>query len=203
MKFMKTNIICMLFSFVLTGGVTAQQSYDMAPVNELITSLVNLGLDVLDNAFEEDKRDAANEYIQLQNKCATDWSSIIDDFESIQGGDNERKLVISAIQVLGATNYINAIDKFVARYEAGTLDKKFILEVLRPRGRMEAFLADNHAHARVVTALNKIKVKVAGDVELTEEINDILNGNAKLEIDLFRSAHIGVPEGNIPSVLIP
>ena len=193
-------IICYL---VFLGSVKAQQPYDMAPVNALITNLVNLGLDEVDNTFEENQRDLSDEFILLQNKCNTDWASIIDNFELIQGGDSERKMVISALQVLGASNYITAIDKFVARFEAGTLDKKFILELLSPRGRMEAFLADNHHHTRVITALNKIKVKVADDADLVETINETLNGDAEEEIDLFRLAHTGLPEGNIPEILIP
>lgn len=184
------------------GALFAQQNYDMNTVNQLVEDLKAGELHVVETALDVVARQESQEFQQLENECKTNWSSIIDNFEVIEGGEEAKKLVVSAFQALDAEDYMTTIEKMVTRFEAGTVNKSIILEMLRPTGRMQAFLVDNHDHPRVVGALNKIKAETSDDADLIAEIDAILDGDAKLALDKFRDAHEDTSEGDIPKVLL-
>lgn len=184
------------------GSLSAQQNYNMNTINQLVEDLKAEELHVIETALDVVARQESQEFQQLETECKTNWNSIIDNFEAIEGGEEAKKLVVSAFQVLDAEDYMTAIEKMVTRFEAGTIQKSIMLEMLRPTGRMQAFLVDNYDHPRVVAALNKIKVKASDDADLIAEIDAILNGEAKLALDKFRDAHEDTSEGDIPKVLL-
>lgn len=177
-------------------------SYDMAEINGKLERVTGKKLHLLDdaNAFSRLQRDP--DFALLENKCKADWGEIIDHFEAIEGGEESWKLVVSALQVLDAEDYMSAIEKLITRFEAGTVGEPVMDWILNPPGRMRAFLADNHAHARVSAALARIKVKVGGTRDLKTRIDDLSSGKSKLGIDQFRDAHQDTSEGNIPTILL-
>lgn len=195
----KIIVFVMLFSF---ETINAQQNFDMSAINQLVQNLMSQKLHIVESSLDVEAREESQEFQQLENKCKTDWSNIIDNFESIEGGDAARRLVVTAFQALEAKDYMTAIEKVVTRFEAGTVQKSIMLEMIRPAGRMQAFLADNHAHPRVISALNRINAKVSDDADLVAGIHAILNGGKKLALDKFRDAHQDTSEGDIPKVLL-
>lgn len=174
----------------------------MTEINEKLGLVTGKKLHLLDdgNAFARLQRD--QDFAFVENKCKTDWSDIIENFEAIEGGEVAQRLIVSAFQALDAGDYMSAIEKLVTRFEADTVGKPVMLEILNPAGRMRAFLADNHAHLRVTAALNKIRAKVGDDAEMINQIDNILSGDTKLNFDKFRDAHQDTSEGNIPKILL-
>ncbi len=202
MKKLIKNFAATIIFALAAQLVGAEEAYDMTEVNQLIEDIKQAGVLKVDNTFEAELREDNEKFKQLGEKCKTDWSAILDNFEAVEGGEDARKLVVSSLQVLEAADYMSAIEKLVNRFEAGTITKAIILETLNPSGRMQAFLEDNRTHSRVIAALNRIKAKVAGDLKLIGEINAILDGSAQLEIDKFRDAHQDTAVGDIPKVLL-
>ena len=94
------------------------------------------------------------------------------------------------------------LEKLAASLEQSQIDKRYVIEALRPRGRMQAFLPDNYQHPRVQALLNDLKTLLANESEAVESINDILSGETKAGLDTFREAHEDTSEGNIPKVLL-
>jgi hypothetical protein len=202
MKKLVTNLAAIIIGAMTIQLVQAEEVYDMAEVNQLIENVKKAGILKVDNAFEAELREDNKTFKQLEAKCKTDWNSILENFEAIEGGEDAKKLVVSSFQILDAADYMSAIEKLVTRFEAGTATKAIIVESMNPSGRMQAFLEDNNTHARVIAALNKIKTKVGDDAELVTGIDAILNGSAKLELDKFRDAHQDTAVGDIPKVLL-
>lgn len=195
--------ICVMLSALATQEVKAQgDQYNMTEINEKLELVIGKKLHLLDdaNAFARLRRDP--DFAFVEDKCKTDWSAIIDNFEAIEGGEVPQRLVVSAFQALDAADYMSAIEKLVTRFEAGTVGKPIMHEVLNPEGRMQAFLADNHANARVTAALNKIKAKISDDPDMVSQIDGVLSGGTKLNFDKFRDAHQDTSEGNIPIILL-
>ncbi|MBK1835459.1 hypothetical protein [Roseibacillus ishigakijimensis] len=198
----KILTLLVLLSALATYEIRAQGAqYDMTEINEKLELVTGKKLHLLDdpNAFSRLQRDP--DFAFVENECKTDWDNIIDNFEAIEGGEETQRLVVSALQALDAGNYMSAIEKLVTRFEAGTVDKHIMHEVLNPEGRMRAFLADNHAHARVTAALNKIKVKV-DDADMKTQIDDLLSGETKTGFDEIREDFAGTGYGNIPTIAL-
>jgi len=183
------------------GMLLAQQNYNMNTVNQLAQDVKTEGLLVVETALDEVARKESLKFQQLENKCKTDWSSIIDNFEAIEGGEDTQKLVVSTFQILEVSDYMSAIEKLAIRFENEAMTKPVIVEILNPTGRMRAFLADNHAHQRVIAALNKIKNKA--DAELIADIDKILSGEIKTGFEEIREDFAGTGYGNIPKLLLP
>ncbi|MEN8795753.1 MAG: hypothetical protein ABF328_03495 [Akkermansiaceae bacterium] len=187
---------------IFTNSLFAQQNYDMNTINQLVQDLKAEQLHVVETALDVAARKESQKFLELENKCKTDWDDIIDNFEAIEGGEEAQRLVVSALQALDAGDYMSAIEKLVTRFEAGTVDKAIMHEVLNPEGRMRAFLADNHAHARVTAALNKIKIKVGDDADMKTQIDDLLSGETKIGFDEIREDFAGTGYGNIPTITL-
>lgn len=197
------NMSVAILSVLVTQKINAQQSpFDMTEINTKLELVIGKKIHLNDDSAMFYMLQRESNFTVIENKCKADWSSIIDNFEAIEGGEVAQKMVVWAFQALDAGDYMSAIEKLVTRFEAGTVSKPVILEILYPKGRMRAFLADNHAHARVTAVLNKIKAKVGGDAELITQIDDMLSGESKLRSDKFRDAHQDTSEGNIPQVLL-
>lgn len=199
----KILTLLVLLSALATHEIKAQGAqYDMAEINEKLTLVIEKKLHIYEDAggFPRMQRDP--DFAFVENKCKTDWDDIIDNFEAIEGGEEAQRLVVSALQALDAGDYMSAIEKLVTRFEAGTVDKPIMHEVLNPEGRMRAFLADNHAHARVTAALNKIRVKVGDDADMKTQIDDLLSGETKTGFDEIREDFAGTGYGNIPMIAL-
>jgi hypothetical protein len=197
------NISLVILTAITTQGIRAQgEQYDMTEINDRLELATGKNLHLLDDANAYSRLQRDSDFAFVENECKNNWSGIIDNFVAIEGGDDARRLVVSAFQILDAGNYMSAIEKLVARFEAGTVGKPIMHEILNPAGRMQAFLPDNHTHARVIGVLNKIKAKVDGDVQLSEQIDQILSGESKLSFDKFRDAHQDTSEGDIPKILL-
>lgn len=205
MKMKKLFAVSAIGVSVFTAQEIAAQQvpFDMTEINEKLELVIGKKIHQYEDAvgFPRLRRDP--DFMVIENKCKTDWSGIIDNFEAIEGGEEAQKLVVSALQELDAGDYMSAIEKLVTRFEAGNVGKPVILKILSPHGRMQAFLADNHAHARVTAALNKIKAKAGDDTEMTSLIDDHLSGEIKTGMDEIREDFAGTGYGNIPQILLP
>lgn len=182
--------------------VDAQESYNMDSVNQLTKQLITVKAHLIESGLAYEEREKSPKYLQLREKCKTDWSKIIDHFETMEGGEDAQKLVVNAFQVLEASDYMSALEKLTARFQAGKLSKSIILEFFSVQGKMHGFLADNYKHPRVKTMLNAIKAKVGDDAEMTSIINDFLSGEIKDGLDEMRKDFAGTAEGDIPKILL-
>lgn len=175
----------------------------MAPLNALVNNLLPKKIHELPDTstlFATLKQDA--DFLAIETKCKTEWNDIMDNFASINGGDNGKNIVLWAMQALTANDYMSLLEKVTTLYEADNFDEKFMKIVIFPSDRMRAFAADNFQHTRMIAVLNRLKTKTA-DAAFTADINEVLNGDAKTAIDDFRDGHAGLAEGSIPQVLIP
>jgi hypothetical protein len=114
--------------------------------------------------------------------------------------------VLSGLQALDPADYMSALEQLAEQFEKGALDKSIMDEAMHPRGRMVAFLEDNYTHPRVVAFLNKVKAKIGNDESMAntkEYIDEILGGQAKTATDLYREDFEGMPEGDIPKIILP
>ncbi len=197
------TVSLLIVSALATDEIRAQEGqYNMTEINKKLEFVIGKKLHLVDdaNAFPRMQRDS--DFAFVEDKCKTDWNSIIESFEAIEGGDVAQRLVVSALQALDAGNYMTAIEKLVNRFEAGTVGKSIIFEILDPPGRMQAFLADNHTNARVIAALNKMKVKIGEDLDMMGQINDLLSGEVKTGFDEIREDFAGTGYGDIPKILL-
>ncbi len=174
----------------------------MTEINDNLELVTGKKLHLLDdpNAFSRLQRDS--NFTFVENICKTDWIDIIDNFEAIKGGEEAQRLVVSAFQVLEAGDYISAIEKLVARFEVEDIDKPIMHEVLNPEGRMQAFLADNYTHGRIITVLNKIKTHVGDNAGIKTQIDDLLSGEVKTGFDEIREDFAGTGYGNIAKIIL-
>ncbi len=201
-KILTTSLV-ILSALAIQETKAQEEQYSMSEINNRLELVNAKKLHLRDdpNAFSILQED--QDFAAIESKCKTEWSNIIDNFDAIKGGEAAQKLVVSAFQSLDVRDYMSSIEKLVARFESGTVTKLVILEILYPKGRMRAFLADNYANARVAAVLNRIKSKVVGDTELISQIEDIMSGQRKLEFAKFRDAHQDTSEGNIPILMLP
>ena len=100
-----------------------------------------------------------------------------------------------------------ALETIVAKVEAGAIPPGIsgdgvIYDMCFPVGRMNAFTADNFDHPRVISLLNRFKAKLK-DEKLKSTIDRILSGVSKLMTDNMRADYAGMPEGDIPKVILP
>lgn len=177
-------------------------NYDMQEVNQKIKAITDKRLHLIETAIDEGNLWQSQEMLNLQGKCTTDWMQIVANLDLIDGGDESKKLAIFGLSQLSPQNYMTVIETFVTKYENGTLTEKILGVVLSPLGRMGHFVTDNFNHPRIITALNKIKVK-STNAAFKKELGDILSGADKTIRDNFREAHAGFAEGNTPIVILP
>lgn len=197
------KITLLMLCVFANQNIKAQgEQYDMTEINDKLELVIRKKLHLLDDPSAFSKLQSDPDFAFVENKCKIDWLRIIDNFQAIEGGEIAKKLVVAALQVLEAGDYMSAIEKVVTRFEAGTVDQTIIQVVLDPEGRMQAFLADNYVHNRVTTALNKIKAKAADEPEIKALIDNILSGESKIGFDEIREDFAGTGYGNIPKVLL-
>lgn len=176
--------------------------YDMTEINQKIKAITDKRLHLIETAIDEGNLLQSQEMLNLQGKCSVDWAQIVSNLDKIDGGDEAKKLAIYGLGQLPAQDYMTAIETLVTKYENGLWAENLLEVLLSPMGRMGHFVTDNFAHPRVITALNRIKVK-STNAALKNELNSILSGSEKSMRDNFREAHAGFAEGNTPIVILP
>lgn len=174
----------------------------MSQLNELVPKLVSKNVEHPGSALEEYAVKSSTEFIQLSALCSSNWSAVIDDFESITSGDDGKVIVLSAFEGLSAADYMTALERIAELYRKNQISKKVLKSIIRPTGRMRAFLADNYQHQRVQTLLNGLKEKLKADANMVSFINAVTSGKQKSGIDDFREGHRGLSVGDIPKVLL-
>ena len=178
------------------------QTSPMTQINQLVPVLVSKSAAQADNALEEASITTSTQFVQLKTLCTANWCAILDDFSSITSGDDGKAVVLAAFDGLSAGDYMTAVERIAEKYRQNQVTKKVLATMIAPKGRMQAFLADNYQHTRVQALLNDLKTRFTADTELLTAINDLLSGKAKTETDDFRAAHQDTSEGNIPKVLL-
>jgi hypothetical protein len=196
------KIIFITLSVIIFFQRVNGAEYDMNEVNQKIKAITDKRLHLIETAIDEGNLLQSQEMLNLQGKCSVDWVHIVSNLDKIDGGDEAKKLAIYGLGQLPAQDYMSAIEALLTKYEAGLLTEKLLEVVLSPMGRMGYFLTDNFNHPRVITALNRIKLK-STNTALKNELNNILSGSDKLMRDNFREAHAGFAEGNTPIVILP
>lgn len=187
----------------VSNRVAAQGAYNIAPLNALVDVLLPKKIHKKPDSitvFSLLKQDAS--YLDIETKCKTEWNGIIDNRALINGGDEGKQLVYWAMQELTANDYMSLLEKVTTLYESGDFEEKFMKIMIFPPERMRAFAADNFQHVRMISVINRIKVKTV-DADFTANLNDVLSGNSKTLIDNFRAGHAGLARGNIPQVILP
>ena len=189
-----------LLACVSLQGLQATE-YDMTELNQKVKTVTDKKLDVFISEIEIQDLFDSQEFKDLEVVCKRDWSDIVDNLDLIEGGDKEKNLVFWGMGQLSAADYIALIENITTKYEADSVSEKLLNEVMFPHGKMRAFIADNYAHARVNLVLNRVKNKSA-DISMKGRITRILTGKDKSTLDSYREAHAGLPEGNIPKILL-
>lgn len=194
-------ITSLLISLVATLPLYPQTS-PMNQINQLVPGLVAKNAVQPENALEANTIRTSTEFTQLNTLCSANWSAILDDFGSIVSGDDGKIVVLAAFETLSAADYMAAVERVAEKYRQNQVTKKVLISIIRPEGRMQAFLADNYQHTRVQNLLTDLETRLAPDTEQVSFINDLLSGKTKTEFDDFRAAHQDTSEGNIPQVLL-
>lgn len=178
------------------------QTSPMNQINQLVPGLAAKNAMLPENAVEAHSIKTSTTFIQLKTLCSANWSAVLDDFDSIVLGDDGKAVVLSAFEDLSAEDYMTALERIAEKYGLNQTTKKVLMSMIRPEGRMQAFLSDNYQHTRVQTLLNDLKIRLASDTEQASFVSDLLSGKIKREFDDFRAAHQDTSEGNIPQVLL-
>lgn len=200
MKNIKLLLVWVL-AYISLQGLLASD-YDMTELNQKVKVVRDKKLDVFISVIEIQDLFASQEFKDVEVICKRDWSDIVDNLDSVDGGLKEKKLVIWAMGQLSAADYITLIESTVTKYEADKVSESLLKEVMFPKGRMIAFVCDNYKHLRVQVVLNRVKSKSINN-SLKSEIARILTGKDKAAYDSYREAHAGLAEGNIPKVILP
>jgi hypothetical protein len=195
----KSPFAAAALTFVLVGNLFAQ-TFSMNQVNQLIQSLVDQKVNVVQTALDEQALSNAPEFTQLQTLAGTHWNAILSDFNSIAAGNEGKIVMVDAFQSLGATDYMSVLEALGSKFAQGQIEKPVMLASIFPTGRMRAFLADNYQHPRVQAFLADMKPRFAADAETQAAITSLENGTTKTELDHFREGHQDTSEGNIPVV---
>ena len=173
---------------------------NMDEVNEKIAAVIEARLHLIETSVDEAKLLSSVEFSNLLAVCKTNWETVAENFESIEG-DDSKKVLIWGMGDLEAENYAGFLEALTTKYEAGNITEAFMEEALSPHGRMRAFIIDNYGHQRIQNVLNRIKARVQ-DGDFIQSLNEILSGEDKDSLDEYREGHEGLEQGNIPEVLL-
>lgn len=77
-----------------------------------------------------------------------------------------------------------------------------LIAALTPTGRMQAFYADNWENPRVRKLLSGLRPMLLKEASVVLRIDSILSGESKKGIDAFREGYEGLPEGDIPRMIL-
>jgi|GEM_PF-5301710 len=198
---MKKIHILILALAMLGSNKSKADQYDMTLVNQKVQAVVDEGLHNINTAIDVKTLTESPEFIALKQKCLADWQEISGSVESIGNGDAGKRLVFLASSYLPAAEYMTFMEAIVGKHGADLVSDAAMKDLLFNEGQMGAFVVDNFSHARVIAALNTIKNKTV-DNAFKQRIDGILDGSAKAALDEFRDGHEGLPEGNIPEVIL-
>jgi hypothetical protein len=200
MKISQTIFVALIIMILFQKA--SGTGFDMTEINQKIKVITDKRLHLIETAIDEGNLLQSQELQALQAKCSADWLKIAENIELVDGGDENKKIVIYGLELISPQNYATVIETLVTKYENGKVTEDLIQTVLYPMGRMSAFVKDNFGHPRVIVALNRIKTK-SSNANLKNGLDRILSGLVKTRLDEFRAAHQGMPEGNIPTILLP
>jgi len=198
MNKIKTIITALAFAFT---PVLNANPYDMGQVNQKVEDVINTGLHNTNTSIDVKTLLDSASFIALKQKCISDWQQIGQNIEHVGSGDSGHTLVFLAMSYLNAADYMSFLESVVLKYSNNLVSDLRIKSLLFNEGPMGAFIVDNYNHNRVISILNTIKNKTA-DNAFKQRINGILDGSAKETLDGFREGHEGLPEGDIPEVLL-
>ena len=172
----------------------------MDEVNTKINAITEKRLHLIETSIDEGRLLSSPEFAELLNKCKVDWEAIAENFDDVES-DEKRQILVWGMGSLDAADYASFLEKIVTKFEAGEVVETVIEEVLSPHGRMQAFVVDNHAHVRIANLLSRIKTK-AVNADFKSSLDDIISGADKTALNDYRDGHQGLPQGNIPKVLL-
>lgn len=142
----------------------------------------------------------SQEFEALQTRCREDWKEVIESLEVIEE-DDRRKVLFWAMGQLTATDYMTLLETLTTKFEAGGVSEDVFKNALFAHGRMTAFAVDNYDHPRMAAVLDRVRITTS-DNALKQRIARIRSGESKKVLDEYREAHQGLPEGDIPVVLL-
>lgn len=198
---MKKIQILILALAMLGNNISEADQYDMTLVNQKVQAVVDEGLHNINTAIDVKTLTDSPEFVALKQKCLADWQGISGNIESSGNGDTGKRLVFLGCSYLPAADYMTFMETIVGKYSADLVTDPAMKDLLFNEGQMGAFIVDNFSHARVIAVLNTIKNKTA-DNAFKQRLEGILDGSAKAALDDFRVGHEGLPEGNIPVVIL-
>lgn len=190
-----------LHSILAISSHAEEGGYDMNIIDAKITAIRDGRFHLVETAIDEESLLQSEKFLSLQTKCVADWQHVVEHFSEIAGGDESKKLVIYGFGQLSAQDYMTVIESMVTKYENGEVSGDIIGAALFPLGRMQAFVRDNFSYPRVIAAIGRVKAK-STDASFKARLDKILDGTSKAMLDDFRDAHEGMPEGDIPKIIL-
>lgn len=119
----------------------------MNDINKKIQVLLAAKLNRIEApGLREEALTSSQDFIDLQNLCRANWNSVLDDLNAVSGGNDGQEMLFLAFEAtLAGPEYMSALEKLGSLFAQGQLSKPLMLVALRPRSRMQAFLADNYS----------------------------------------------------------
>lgn len=198
MKTIRTLLIALV---MLSSNNAMADQYDMTDLNQKVQAVVDEGLHNINTAIDVKTLTDSPEFAALKQKCLADWEEIGGNIETVGNGETGKRLVFLASSFLPAADYMTFLEAMATKHSADLVSDAAIKDLLFNEGQMGAFVVDNFGHVRVIAVLNSIKNKTT-DNALKQRIDGILDGSAKTALDEFRDGHEGLPEGDIPEVIL-
>jgi len=200
---MKTILLIVTMILGIGSARTqADEVFDIDLLNQRIDALIDAKMHLADTDIGHHFRKQHPEFIALKDLLEANWQRSLEGMEEWSGGEGGERLVWAAMQELPPVAYMSAFEWMVNKLVAGEVDKSEVVAFMSGSGSMDHFLSDNHQHARVIAALSKLKIKVADDAELTERIENILDGSNKRDLDGLREDHEHEWEANWPKFIL-
>lgn len=200
------KIIPLIAAFVVIKFIAvakADDKFSLTSVNTKIDQLIAGKLHITNSSLDDQARQENRVFKELIGLTKDSWQEILEDFDNLSGGKDGKKLLFESMHFLTPVEYMSVFDWMVDKFEAGQFEKADITGFMDSSGPMIHFFSDNYQHVRVNTALNKLKSKVMNDADLTQAINDILDGSNKQSLDELREDHEYEWEANWPKYILP
>lgn len=193
-----------LFFAALLSQAQAQTALNTSEAIRLVSDLLKANPAGIDTAADRKFIVVSADFLALKNLVLGNWSSTIDNWDQITA-DNVigGQFLFLIFEELPAVDFIALLEKIAELPSDSKTFKSAAPRIFDGWGKMRGFLADNYQHPRVVALLNKLKPHFESTTSTGNNITRLLSGQAKADIDNFREAHVGLPEGNIPTVLLP
>lgn len=170
----------------------------------LVREILKENTDGVGTSVDQRHLAASADFLALKNLVVANWNETIDNWEILTGSKEAGgEFIFLALEELPTVNYIEMLEKIANLPSDSPIYKSTVPRIFAPRARMQAFLADNYQHPRVIALLNKLKPQFPASTNIGKYIIKLLNGQAKQEIDDYRNAHVGLLGGSHPVILLP